>query len=640
MALKLLLLLSWLFVLPPYVASSDLVVRNLPGKSSDETVHEVRRRLANRVKRAGTDVLFDNSTSFSLGLDGTTIFKYPFEDASGDGISASISIICTKCYIKGRASAKLTASGPFNITSAVDTAKDSFEATWHNLTDYAQNVTRTILDEVGSDIKHLDFDELIDDVKDIDPPDLDMNLNLLFPEYNVGVNLTDLEIYMELDTVLSAGITYTFNIYQSETIVGIALGDDLLLGAVFSIDLIFSVDSKLDISSGFHVHFDNVLTQITLFGKEASKIDFDGGRLAFLPVKIRYGNVLLKAILRIEARIGIAFETFIDGISVDAVGLKALKVGAGVEARVYANIAEFVTNITLAEVDLPSKRDDDDRDDDDDSKDNNCLLSMAQAFTFGIGAAAGATVELIGNTWGPTPETEIPLFYTTLAQVCALTSTSSAGTIAATTATATTTSNPSSAPKQKRAQTPSLTHTITSETQVATICASVGLINCPASLQTVTRNVVTRTLTSTITSGVPVVWSTATAAAASALHTVAFKDDAVTMTSSSGKPKSYTPPPPPQTSTSLPSGSSSPGDDASAGGKSGSRRVSNAVIIGVSVGLGVPILLAAIGAFIYFFRRNRRASSTLVSAEPATTVVAKAQPVVATYAPVRPDDDL
>ncbi|PTB81120.1 hypothetical protein M440DRAFT_1434991 [Trichoderma longibrachiatum ATCC 18648] len=631
MAFNLLLFLTCLIVLPFHVASSDLVVRNLPGKSSDETVHEVRRRLANRVKRAGTDVLFDNSTSFSLGLDGTTIFKYPFEDASGDGISASISIICTKCYIKGRASAKLTASGPFNITSAVDTAKDSFEATWHNLTDYAQNVTRTILDEVASDIKHLDFSGLIDDVKDIDPPNLDMNLNLLFPEYDVGVNLTDLEIYMELDTVLSAGITYTFNIYQSETIVGIALGDELLLGAVFSIDLIFSVDSKLDISSGFHVHFDNVLTHITLFGKEASKIDL----LAFLPVKIRYGNVLLKAILRVGARIGIAFETFIDGISVDAVGLKALKVGAGVEARVYANIAEFVTNITLAEVDLPSKRDDDDRDDDDDSKDNNCLLSMAQAFTFGIGAAAGATVELIGNTWGPTPETEIPLFYTTLAQVCAPTSTSSA------TTETTTTSHPSSStPKQKRAQAPSITRTITSETQVATICASVGLINCPASLQTVTRNVVTKTLTSTITSGVPVVWSTATAAAASALHTVAFKDDAVTMTSSSGKPKSYTPPPPPQTSTSSPSGSSSPGDDASAKGKSGSHRVSNAVIIGVSVGLGVPALLAAVGAFIYFFRRNRRASSSLVSAEPATTVVTKAQPVVATYAPVRPDDDL
>jgi hypothetical protein len=75
MALRLLFLLSWLCVLLPFAASSELVVRNLPGKTSDETIHEVRRRLANRVKRAGTNVIFDNSTSFSLGLDGQTIFK-------------------------------------------------------------------------------------------------------------------------------------------------------------------------------------------------------------------------------------------------------------------------------------------------------------------------------------------------------------------------------------------------------------------------------------------------------------------------------------------------------------------------------------------------------------------------------------
>lgn len=75
MALRLLFLLSWLCVLLPFAASSELVVRNLPGKSADETVREVRRRLANRVKRTGTNVIFDNSTSFSLGLDNQTIFK-------------------------------------------------------------------------------------------------------------------------------------------------------------------------------------------------------------------------------------------------------------------------------------------------------------------------------------------------------------------------------------------------------------------------------------------------------------------------------------------------------------------------------------------------------------------------------------
>lgn len=301
-------------------------------------------------------------------------------------------------------------------------------------------------------------------------------------------------------------------------------------------------------------------------------------------MSIQYGQVILKAILRVEARIGIAFETFLSSLETDVLG--PIKAGAGVEARIYANVAEFITNITLNEVDSLTKRDDGDTDDD------NCQLSIAQGFTFGIGAAAGASVELLGNTWGPSPETEIPIFYTTLAAAC-ITSKSSAPTTMVTTTATTAASTHSSAPG-KRADSPSITSTVTTETQSATICLSSSLINCPASLQSITRNVVTKTLTSTITPGVSV-WSTGPA---STFQTVDFQDDAVTMTSSSGKPKSYTPPPPPPppTSTSSPTGSAT--GEPSTEEKSGKHRVSNAVIIGVSVGLGVPVLLAVLGAFM------------------------------------------
>ncbi|KAK4080024.1 hypothetical protein Trihar35433_1129 [Trichoderma harzianum] len=614
MALRLLFLLSWLCVLLPFAASSELVVRNLPGKSADETVHEVRRRLANRVKRTGTNVIFDNSTSFSLGLDGQTIFKYPFLDDS----PATVTIVCTKCYVKGQASAKLTAQGEFNVSAAIGQAKDSFENTFNNLTHWAKDFAEDVLDNFTiTDIKGT-----FNKIEEIGPPPIDLNLDLKLPEYNVAVNLTDLEIYMEIDTILAASMTYTFNIYQSKTIVGVSLDDELLLGAVFSIDLIFSVDSEIDIRSGFHVRFDNIITQIALFSEEASKIDFDGGKIAFLPVTIQYGQVILKAILRVEARIGIAFETFLGSLHVGSEVSGPLKVGAGVEARIYANVAEFITNITLNEVDSLKKRDDGDTDTD------NCQLTIDQGFTFGIGAAAGASVELLGNTWGPSPETEIPLFFTTLAAAC-ITSKSSPPVV---TTTATTTAA-SSSPK-KRADSPSVTSTVTTETISATVCASSGLINCPASMQSVQRTVVTKTLTSTITPGVSVAWTTGPA---STFQTVDFQDDAVTMTSSSGKPKSYTPPPPPPPTSTSSSGGSAAGDS-STGEKSGKHRVSNAVIIGVSVGLGVPVLLAAIGAFIYFFRRHRKASSTLVKAE-TSVVSTKAQPVVATYAPVRPEDD-
>lgn len=113
----------------------------------------------------------------------------------------------------------------------------------------------------------------LDDIEELPPPEIDFNLDLKLPEYHVDVNLTDVEIYMEIDTVIADGITYTFNIYQSKTLAGVALGNGLLLGAVFSVDLIFSVNAQIDIQSGFHIHFDNVRTQIELFGKEASGLD-------------------------------------------------------------------------------------------------------------------------------------------------------------------------------------------------------------------------------------------------------------------------------------------------------------------------------------------------------------------------------
>ncbi|KAK1249997.1 hypothetical protein MKX08_010000 [Trichoderma sp. CBMAI-0020] len=596
MSFKSLLFATLFYTLFSHVASSALVVRKLPGKSSDETITEVRRRLAS-VKRNDTDVLFDNSTSFSLGFDGVTIFKYPF-----DSSDSTISITCTKCYFTGQASAKVTSKGSINVTSTMDQVEDSFKTVLNNIKAYVENATDTFVDQLGNGTSPL---KALQDVEDLPPPDIDFNLDLQFPEYHVDVNLTDVEIYMQIDTVLANGITYTFNIYQSETLAGVALGNGLLLGAVFSVDLIFSANAQIDIQSGFHIHFDNVRTQIELFGKAASGLDFDGGKFAFLPVTIQSAGVVLEAVLRLEARIGISLHDFSANKNRD--------IGAGVEARIYANIAEFVTNITLGEIDSFKKRDDD-------NDSNNCRLSIAQAYTFGIGAGAGASLVALGNTWGPTPETEIPIFYTTLAQVCAVTSKTGTSTISATTANAV----------AKR----SVTSTVTTETQTATVCASPGLINCPASLQSLTKNVITRTLTSSVASGAPVVWS---AGPTSTFQKVDFPADAVTMTSSSGTPKSYTPPPPPPTTTASPSSPSS--SSSSSGEKSGKHRVSNAVIIGVSVGLGVPVLLAAVAAIIYFVRRNRKSSLALQPAAP-NTVLAKAQPVVTTYTAVRPEDDL
>jgi hypothetical protein len=82
-----------------------------------------------------------------------------------------------------------------------------------------------------------------------------------------------MELYMEIDTTLSGGATYTLNLYTSETAIGFTVGEDLLIGVIFSVDLILSVESEIDISSGFHIQLnDGVAIDIPMFDRNVSSI--------------------------------------------------------------------------------------------------------------------------------------------------------------------------------------------------------------------------------------------------------------------------------------------------------------------------------------------------------------------------------
>lgn len=112
------------------------------------------------------------------------------------------------------------------------------------------------------------------DLDDFDLPPMDFNFDLDLPEMpEVGLQLQfdGLEIYVQIDTVLSAAATYTLNLYTSQTAIGIRVQDDLMIGVVASIDLILSVEGEIDISSGFHLKLeDGVQVNIGMFAKEVS----------------------------------------------------------------------------------------------------------------------------------------------------------------------------------------------------------------------------------------------------------------------------------------------------------------------------------------------------------------------------------
>ncbi|KFY86540.1 hypothetical protein V498_07463 [Pseudogymnoascus sp. VKM F-4517 (FW-2822)] len=140
---------------------------------------------------------------------------------------------------------------------------------------------------------------------------------------------------------------------------------------------------------------------------------------------------------------------------------------------------------------------------------------------------------------------------------------------------------------------------------MATVCLSAGLVNCPVSLQSAVKNVVTSTLIVPEPVGNEEAFPTTTNDAV--VRTVAFGVGAKEMRATTGSPVSYVPTTS-STTTSKPtsSGSTSTGtDDTILEGET--RGVGNNVIVGVSVGVGVPVLILIIAGCVYCYRRKRYA---------------------------------
>jgi hypothetical protein len=205
-----------------------------------------------------------------------------------------------------------------------------------------------------------------------------------------------------------------------------------------------------------------------------------------------------------------------------------------------------------------------------------------------LGGAAGATLAVAGHTWGPQPNTTIPIFYTTLADICAIT------------ADAHPTPSNQLAARQGPADPNLETQTITTTVHYTGVaCKSEGLNPCPASLQTTTLLTSTLTRVTAVPPGVEATFPASTALAVAS--TIPFKGEPIAMSATSGVPVSYVPPPPPPTTSASEGGGNGVDDffdDVGDVFKGETGGVSNKLIIGLSVGLGVPFLAALIGGLV------------------------------------------
>ncbi|KAF4963509.1 hypothetical protein FSARC_8488 [Fusarium sarcochroum] len=477
-------------------------------------------------------------------------------------VSVSIEITCVTCYIKGTATTKFIHDPDFNISRAFNNLIDEVGDEIRNLGDEAADYVAEYIDEVTDDL-----DDGVD-IEDFELPPMDFNIDIdlpEIPEFRLQFQFDDLEIYMLIDTVLSAGATYTLNLYTSTTPAGFAVRDNLEIGVIFTVDLILAVEGEINISSGFHLKLDDgVRFELGIFSKEVSDINIEGGEFEFLPVTVESAGVVFKAILRVGVQAG--FEIASPDVSI--AGIDIANVGAGVEVGVFANIAEFITNVTVS------------LDEDDD-----CSFRVEEAYQLAIGAAAGASIAIGDATWGPVPETEIPIFYTTLADACA--TQRSSGTRS--TSEATITSAALHARKEEEEEDDMQTTTISSKvTFVAIACQSEGLANCPMSLQITSKYTSTRTHVTVIPTDSEVEFPKSVRY--TVMSTIPFGDGANKLFASSGSPSSYVPPAP-TTSTVTDIYDNEEGDDDDGSLSDKPHGVPRSIIIGVSVGLGVPFFL-------------------------------------------------
>ncbi|OBT73161.1 hypothetical protein VF21_07918 [Pseudogymnoascus sp. 05NY08] len=545
--------------------NSNLQIRNAPATPpSSETLWAIRRGLSSAaaVKNVTT---FKGNTSLDSSWDGAVLFHYEDEAKKGNlSVSASVDIICTTCYIKGMASAEFTIDGGFNFTDAVGTVKTE-------IGEEVTNITDTVIEFVKDSAKDVTQSVITGDFDGFEFPPFDVNFDIdlpKLPECKLKFQFDGLELYMEIDTILSGSATYTLNLYTSNTPIGFAVGKELLVGVVFSIDLIISVDAEIDISTGFHIQLnDGIAIDIHMFDHDVSSITFNGGNFEFLPVTLVGADLILTAVLRLGIRSGLEFSTptsFIGGVPV--------KFSTGIEVGVWADVAKLVTNVTAA----PDHAD--------------CPLQVVEEYSMLVGANAGASLAVGEHSWGPAPSTQVPIWYTTLVDICAGAKTAAASAV-------------TSAAVVGREE--GMTTTVTVVTKTATLCLSTGLVECPASLQSAVTNLVTSTLVAAVPVGTAEAAFTTTAGGA-VVKTKAFGAGAKLIGATSGSPVSYVPTISSTTTTSAPTSSGSTSTSTVDGVLEGKTKgVSNKVIIGVSVGLGVPVLILIIAGCFYCYKRQR-----------------------------------
>ncbi|KXS96630.1 hypothetical protein AC578_10448 [Pseudocercospora eumusae] len=476
--------------------ATPLNVQVVTHNARDISTAETHGAIANSLYAASIrkrDQTYSANTTLDKSWQDAPLFGIAGSHSVGNvTMKAALEISCKTCYIKGLAVAELTIEGNKNISQIIDETVSGVEADVDQLVNQTeQAINKTFHDDASSwDSFGAYVNGTYHNLEDgVDLSDfLPSNLNLSFgglalpevPDATLSFRFEDLDLYLELETILNVSAQYTIPLYHSNTPVGLSI-PGLDLGVLFTVDLILAVDGSMDVTSGLHFKVDeHVALDIALLGDHVSGIDFEGGHFEFLPVTLESAGAAFSASLRVGARAAMEVGK---GLSLDELlhlpsdmeiaghRIPDYKIGGGIEVGVYANVAEFRTTVKANLAD-----------------DAECELEVAQEYSFVLGATAGAQVTVGTVAYGPAPNSTTAILTTTMASACALRPT------------ATVTSLETTAANRRRDfEDTSLTTTILSTKIIQTVmqCPPTVTAQCPVSDQTTTTSKYTTSTTLT-----------------------------------------------------------------------------------------------------------------------------------------------
>ncbi|OQO07413.1 hypothetical protein B0A48_07110 [Cryoendolithus antarcticus] len=387
--------------------------------------------------------------------------------------SIQVTVTCEECYISGLVTAELTIDGDLDISQLVNQTLREIEGDIKEITDSFSNQTEAWL---KTEVINF-FDG---DWKNLALPTYNGTLELPtltpLPNTSLKFGFGGIELFLQLKTSLSQ-LKYQLPIVPKTAVPGFGLvvaGQDF--GLYINMDLIITAGAEIDITSGVHLKIaEGAELHVDLFGSNVSKIIFNGGDFEFLPITVHTtAGSTLNATLRIGVAAGVVDNAWGTTPDWEASALHLPVFKGGIEAGVFADVAEFVLRMT----ETPD--------------DPDCQLQIDQEFAFAFGASAGASVTFSTYGIGPTGTIAVPFFSTTLASECLQHRTASA-----------TPAVTSSATLAKRQDTGLSTATmLTTYTNV--VCAASVTGVCPASLQSTNKAI--STLSTLLPSGATATW--------------------------------------------------------------------------------------------------------------------------------------